>query len=345
MESNRSAWGRLLRRLGGGEAIPAAIWLLLGLLPLAVWGIGRAAVPVAGALYSPEGEAMLDLSEGFVERMENHSDNDGPLFAGNYAAESTAIPDTLVVVSYNLRYGEAVSETIEALRVVDPLPEAGIILLQEMDEYGVDRLARELGYNYVYFPASVAGDGDNFGNAILARWPISEPRKLILPGLHPITGQQRTATRAVVHAGDLVLLAYSTHIETATAPPAVRAGQFAALLADVPDDATHVILGGDFNTVTAWGVGALAERFAQSALAHDSAGLGPTFTRFGLRPSATDHIFSRGLERLSSGVLRAVTASDHFPVWSRYEWSSLEMDVVDSVDEVPNTSHSQQNAP
>lgn len=294
------------------------MWFLLALLPLAGSALGAAGTAVAGALYLPESEAMLDLSEGFVEQMKNHSDADGPLFSGEYAAEPPSRPDSLVVVSYNLRYGEAVTETIDAFRSVDPLNEAGIILLQEMDESGVERLARELGYNYVYYPASVAEDGDNFGNAILARWPITDPVKLILPGLHPITGQQRTATRAVVHIGDLALLAYSTHIETATAPPSVRAVQFDAVLDDVPAAAGQVILGGDFNTVTVWGVTALADRFAFGNMAHDSAGLGPTYTRFGVRPSATDHIFSRGFERLDAGVLRGVVASDHFPVWTRY---------------------------
>lgn len=302
----------------GAEAVSAVLWFLLAMLPLAGSALGAAGTAVAGALYLPDSPATLDLSEGFVEQMINHSDAESPLFSGEYAAETPSSPDSLIVVSYNLRYGEAVTEMIDAFRSVEPLPEAGIILLQEMDELGVERLARELGYNYVYYPASVAVDGDNFGNAILARWPISNPAKLILPGLHPITGQQRTATRAVVHLGDMDLLVYSTHIETATAPPSVRAAQFEAVLADIPDDARHVILGGDFNTVTFWGVAALADRFVSSDMAHDSAALGPTYTRFGLRPSATDHLFSRGFERLQAGVLRGVTASDHYPVWARY---------------------------
>jgi endonuclease/exonuclease/phosphatase family metal-dependent hydrolase len=254
--------------------------------------------------------------------MKNYTDPQAPPATGEFAATPAEFSGELIVVTYNLRYGEAIDEMIDAFRTVEPLPEAGIILLQEMDAAGVDMVARELGYNYVYYPASVAADGDDFGNAILARWPISDPAKLILPGLHPITGQGRTATRATVTIDGTEVLVYSTHVEVATAPPSFRAAQFAALLDDVPDDAAHVIAGGDFNTVTGRGVNALAEMYAAGGLSLNSADLGPTYTRFGLRPSAADHIFSRGFEHRDAGVLGNVTASDHFPVWVRLEMPS-----------------------
>lgn len=295
-----------------------AVALLLAALALA----GVAAVAVA--LVAPTSPGVLAMRATLPQTM-NYSDPAGPLLTGRFApaALSPAAPSTsdeLVVVTYNLRYAEALEEAIAAFQTVAPLPAADFILLQEMDEAGVVVLARALGYDYVYAAASVAEDGDDFGNAILARRPISDPAKIILPGLHPLSGQQRTATRAVVHVGDAEVLVYSTHIEIALAPPSLREGQFAAILADIPDDATHVIVGGDFNTITGRGVNALAEQFAAAGLDHASAELGPTFTRLGLRPSATDHIFSRGFERLDAGVLGEIRASDHFPVWVRLGW-------------------------
>lgn len=297
--------------------------VILGVLLLVVLGLAGCA---DASLSTMGGESVMALSGGgadetlldaVVPQMNNHTDPEGPLFTGEFAAGRPPESAELLVVSYNLRYGEAIDEAIRAYREANPLPEADIVLLQEMDESGVRAIAQELGFNYAYFPASVAEDGDNFGNAILARWPLSDPYKLILPGLHPLTGQQRTATRATVTVGEKEILVYSTHIEVATAPPALREAQFAAILEDIPDSATQVIVGGDFNTVTGWGVGALAEQFAAAGLDHASAGLGPTFTRFGVRPSATDHLFSRGFERRDAGVLSDVTASDHFPVWAR----------------------------
>ena len=263
------------------------------------------------------GAAFTELPKRVFAQMDNHDDPDAPVFSGAYAVEEPANTAELVIVSYNLRYAEAIAETIQAFRAVDPLSAADIILMQEMDEVGVEEIARALGYNYVYYPASVARDGDNFGNAILARWPISEPAKLILPGLHPMTGQQRTATRATVRVGDRDILVYSVHLEVPTAPPSLRLEQMRAILDDIPADAQSVIVGGDFNTATGWGVRAMGALFAAENLAHDTAELGPTYTRFGLRPSATDHIFSRGFEKVDAGVLGEVEASDHFPVWVR----------------------------
>ena len=257
----------------------------------------------------------------------NYTDSTGPLATGRFAPAVSSPTDELLVVTYNLRYGEAISQTIAAFQAVEPLPAADFILLQEMDEAGVVEIAQTLGYDYVYAPASVAEDGDDFGNAILSRWPLSDARKIILPGLHPLSGQQRTTTRATARVGgadvghadvghaDVVL--YSTHIEIATAPLALRTEQMAAVLADVPDDAAAVIIGGDFNVVTGEGVATLAEQYAAGQLDHATPGLGPTLTRFGLRPSAADHLFTRGFAVLDAGVLGKVRASDHFPVWAR----------------------------
>ncbi len=250
----------------------------------------------------------------------NYTDPAGPLVTGRFAPAPSSTADDLVVVTYNLRYGEGISEMIAAFQTIEPLPAADFVLLQEMDEAGVVALARALGYDYVYAPASVAEDGDDFGNAILSRWPLSDARKIILPGLHPLSGQQRTAIRTTARVGDTDVLLYSTHIEIATAPVELRVGQMAAVLADVPDDAERVIIGGDYNVVTGEGVETLAEQYAAGGLDHATPGLGPTLTRYGLRPSAADHLFTRGFDVLDAGVLGDVSASDHFPVWARLGW-------------------------
>ncbi len=254
----------------------------------------------------------------------NYTDPAGPLLSGRFASDALPAPDELVVVTYNLRYAEAIEEAVAAFQTVAPLPAADFILLQEMDEAGVVALARALGYDYVYAPASVAEDGDDFGNAILSRWPLSDPCKIILPGLHPLSGQQRTATRATARVGEMDVLLYSVHLEIATAPPELRREQAAAVLADVPDDAPAVIIGGDFNTIMTRGVAGLAEQAAARDLQLLTAGLEPTLMRFGRPLARADHIVTRGFERLDSGVMSGVSASDHFPVWARLGWNEEE---------------------
>ena len=296
----------LLRRAAG------LLLVALALTGVAAMAFGRAA---------PMSPSVMAL-RARLPQTTNYTDPTGPLLSGRFASAALPAPDELVVVTFNLRYAEAIEEAVAAFQTVAPLPAADFILLQEMDEAGAVALARALGYDYVYAPASVAEDGDDFGNAILSRWPLSDPRKIILPGLHPLSGQQRTATRATARVGeadmghaDVVL--YSVHLEIATAPPELRREQAAAVLADVPDDAPAVIIGGDFNTIMARGVAGLAEQAAADDLQLLTAGLEPTLTRFGRPLARADHIVTRGFERLDGGVLSEVTASDHFPVWAR----------------------------
>ena len=304
-------------RIGLGLPAGAVALLLLFLM-----GCRNAKLPatLTATLSGVADEAGMAM--GLFDRTKNHSDEAGPLYRGNFGVAPDTAPDEWVVVSYNLRYGEAITETIAAFQSIEPLPAADVVMMQEMHESGVSAVAQALGYNYVYYPASVAAHGDNFGNAILSRWPISDPAKIILPGLHPLTGQQRTATRATLSIGDedtgtAEVLVYSIHAETATAPRSLRRAQFEAIVNSIPPDAQRVIIGGDFNTVTGRGVNQLAQLFDAGGIDHASAALGPTFTRFGLRPSATDHIFYRGFQRQDAGVLGHITASDHFPVWAR----------------------------
>ena len=297
----------------------AALLLLTGLTLAALVVMAALALTTA----SPTIPAALAL-RAQLPQTENYTDPAGPLVTGRLAPAPPLTAGELVVVTYNLRYGEAISQTIAAFQTVDPLPAADFILLQEMDEAGVVALARALGYDYIYAPASIAEDGDDFGNAILSRWPLSDARKIILPGLHPLSGQQRTATRATARVGEGDIFLYSTHIEIATAPIELRVAQMAAVLADVPDDAAAVIVGGDFNVITDEGVETLAEQYAAGKLDHATPGLGPTMTRFGLRPAAADHLFTRGFNVLDAGVLGGVSASDHFPVWARLGWEREE---------------------
>lgn len=299
-----------------------ALWrLLAALAPFALVG-----AVVTAYFFSeppmPNNTRRLSMAGGLrllLPQTINHSDSDGPLYQGHYAPPDAPAPDELLVVSYNLHFGDALDEARRAFEARDPLPAPDFLLLQEVDATETEELAAALGYDYVYFPASVAPDGRDFGNAILSRWPLSDARKLILPGVHPLSGQQRTATRATARVGERDVLLYSTHIEIATAPVALRAGQMAAVAEDVPANADAVVIGGDFNVVTGRGARALAELYAAHALDHASQAAGPTLTRLGVRVPA-DHLFTRGFEVIGTGAAGDMTASDHLPVWARLRW-------------------------
>jgi endonuclease/exonuclease/phosphatase family metal-dependent hydrolase len=224
------------------------------------------------------------------------------------------------VISWNVKFSEAIDTGISELTTVPELQDADIILLQEMDELGAEAIARALSLNYVYYPASIHSHHErNFGNAILSKWPISEPAKIILPFENPKNGQIRTATRAIVTVGDRNILAYSVHTETVWLSPDKRLAQFETLATDIEAQSDHVIVGGDFNTATQTSLERLDTLFARADLVRASAGAGYTVEKGGW-PFAIDHIYAGGLTPVETGVWRNTQASDHYPVWATLQF-------------------------
>ena len=106
-----------------------------------------------------------------------------PAFSAEYAPR---IPDTsttssIRIVAFNIKLSRRIDRAIKVLRS-DSLRDADILALEEMDDSGVDRIARALRLNYVYYPGSIhPTDHRYFGPAVLSRWPIERSWKLFLP--------------------------------------------------------------------------------------------------------------------------------------------------------------------
>lgn len=237
-----------------------------------------------------------------------------PRFEGAFAplpAGHTGAPVTRVrVVSFNIKLADRIDAAIKVLRS-DPLGEADIISLQEMDETGTERIARELHLNYVYYPGSIHPVRQRyFGPAILSRWPIEKSWKLTFPYEAPIRRQRRNATAAVVNVAGTRIWVYAVHLETQLkASEHTREEQADAILADAESASGPVVIAGDFNS---WGIGRYLE---QQGFAWPTRKVGKTITIF-----SWDHIFVRGLSPSRSaeaGKVRNVRgASDHRPVWA-----------------------------
>lgn len=242
-------------------------------------------------------------------------DDHEPRFAANYAGTSPDYTGELKIVTWNIRLGKLIGEAIEELRAA-PLTGADIILMQEMDELGSDAIARELGYNFVYFAACVHCDTKkNFGNAVLSRWPIVSAAKVMFPHLSPRTKENRIATRTVIEVGGRQLLVYGVHTETFHLNRSLRQEQFAALAADIDQQGyPHVLAGGDFNTMRTRDIRDLDVALDAAGMERASAGTGPT-ARFGFIELRLDHIYSRGTNTLGAGTAATTRASDHLALW------------------------------
>lgn len=263
---------------------------------------------------------LLLLALAFVacRPMQNYEAATAPLYQGLITPGRETHPPTLKIITWNIQYAEDIPAALAELQTTPDLQDADVLLLQEMDERGTAAIATALGMNYVYYPASVHNHhGRNFGNAVLARWPITASEKLLLPYQNPKNGQRRIAVRAVLAIGQTPLAVYSVHTETIWLSAPRRQAQVAALLQRVAAEPGPVIVGGDFNTLTASSVAQLTSQFAALGLSPAPAGASSSFAGLTF---ALDHLFLRGLAPAATGTWPATSASDHAPVWATLPW-------------------------
>jgi endonuclease/exonuclease/phosphatase family metal-dependent hydrolase len=246
----------------------------------------------------------------------NYLDALEPRFDGSFAHQPAEFDGTIKVVSYNISFADNIDLAVGELSQDDDLKDADIILLQEMDETGTQAIAQTLEYNFVYYPASLHNHHDkNFGNAILSKWPINAPQKIILPHKSPINQQIRIAVNAVVSIGDLDILTYSVHTETSWLGPEKREDQVDALIESIDTNYPYIVVGGDFNTLTPGSVGDLEKSFAEIGMERATKDVGYT-VKYGPFEAVLDHIFIAGMTVTQAGKSEEAKASDHFPIWA-----------------------------
>jgi endonuclease/exonuclease/phosphatase family metal-dependent hydrolase len=277
--------------------------------------LSRAALALA--LYSCAAPAP-GLAADFVTR-------ESDLVTGHYAPPVLAASDSLLVVSYNIQYGEDLEEALADLRGEPFLARADIILLQEMGPEGCDRVARDLGCDFIYYPASIHPHHDRpFGNAVLTRGRITGQGFTRLPPGGPVSGTPRLAVFADLELGARRLRAVSIHSSTVIVPAEDRRRQVRAMLDNLAIGTDPLVIGGDFNTVSEQEALRLAQDMRRSGLREARLGPGPTIRMPWLRPPGIngrlDHVFCRGLRAGRSGIVAAATASDHYPVWTVLHW-------------------------
>jgi len=244
---------------------------------------------------------------------QNYTAIDGPYFEGKFAEGSGSFDGSIKVVTWNLSFGNNPDLAIDTLRTAEPLQNADILLLQEMDEGGIDRIARQLGYNYIYYPATVhSRHGKNFGNAILSKWPIVRHNKFILPNNRE---QARIAVLAEVKIGDELFTVVNVHLETIWMLKWRGTKQADFMIQQLHENVgDHLIIGGDFNTWSNASIKYLEKLFEKYNLIRASSGSGYTFQYYGIQ-LMLDHIWLHDSHESTTGVWRETDASDHFPLW------------------------------
>lgn len=237
-------------------------------------------------------------------------DQAGPRFIGDHSRSGRPVAGALRIVTFNIKFARYVDRALRLFEKSQVLQDLDILALQEMDEAGVEKIAKRLGLNYVYYPAVVhSAHGKNFGNALLSPWRILEDRKIFLPHSGQIEKMQRIAIGATFKIGKQKVRAYSLHLGTALEIlPRQRKHQVEAVLVDAEKFSGPIVMVGDMN---ARGIGRFLE------------GKGYFWATKSVRRTislfAWDHIFIRNFEGSPRGEVGVVEdnrqASDHKPVW------------------------------
>lgn len=237
-------------------------------------------------------------------------DQAGPRFTGGHSRPGRPVARALRIVTFNVKFSRYIDRALRLFEKSQALQDLDILALQEMDEAGVEKIARRLGLNYIYYPAVVhSAYGKNFGNALLSPWRILEDQKIFLPHSGQIEKMQRIAVAATFKVGKRKLRAYSLHLGTALEIlPRQRKHQVEAVLADAEKFSGPIVIVGDMN---ARGIGRFLEK---QGYFWATKSVRRTISLF-----AWDHIFIRNFEASPWGEVGVVQdnrqASDHKPVW------------------------------
>jgi endonuclease/exonuclease/phosphatase family metal-dependent hydrolase len=227
--------------------------------------------------------------------------------------------ETIRVVSYNIKHSAKIEEAINLLKNNEDLAGADILLLQEMVPSAVEKIAADLDYNYVFYPAVVHPLlHDNFGNAVLSKWPITYDENIIFPSVNEHS-RHRVAVAARLRINGQDVMVYSLHMGVFMKPQQ-RSEQIRGILDAIDKDIPYCIVAGDFNTVKENDRDGIIKTFSEADFDHATATVDWTYNHwyFLNYKSVFDHIFSRGPKVLRSGKVDDRTPSDHLPVWMEF---------------------------
>jgi endonuclease/exonuclease/phosphatase family metal-dependent hydrolase len=256
----------------------------------------------------------------------NYLDPAGPRYEAALAppADPAACADSarpFTAVTFNIEHARQLDRALDVLRSQDGVKDADVLLLQEMNPEGVERIAAALSMNYLFFPSGVHPQSkQDFGTAVLSRWPLEGGRKIVLPHAAFITNLKRAVTQATVRCGTRRVVVMTLHLP---APLGLshddRQRQVETIIESARSINDPLIIAGDFNA--RW-VGSIFEKTGFTWLTKDQPG---TTAVLWMRKKF-DHVFARGFAPApggaSAGVSDANGSSDHHPMWVKLRFVS-----------------------
>jgi endonuclease/exonuclease/phosphatase family metal-dependent hydrolase len=231
--------------------------------------------------------------------------------------------DSLNVLTFNIKKARKIQLAISELKLFQETRNIDVFLLQEMDEKGVEAIAKELSLNYLYIPISYdKADKKNIGNAILTKGSIGHGEKLILPHAKWMNKQRRAVTIGEVTIRQKKILVYSIHTETFGMKRKDRMDQIDGIIERArlqSPNYSYTVIGGDFNTVFSKDAELVVKKFTGNGFDWSTAKVGATAQALlGLVKPTNDYLFSMGLKLKNAFKIETSRSSDHYPVFATY---------------------------
>lgn len=235
--------------------------------------------------------------------------------------ESAAPP--LRVLTYNTHHGEGVDGRLDLERIARVIREArpDLVALQEVDRRaqrtgGVDQAAEYIRLTGLsgWYGAAMPFQGGEYGQVLLSRWALQQPRVIRLPGTRG--REPRIAVTALVEPPGWGRIRWTGLHFDATRADGDRWEQAGALIRELSAETVSQLAAGDFNDTPESRV---LQRFTGPGGAwEDTAGGGaaPTIPAEAPR-SRIDFVLAapRGRWRVEeSQVVAEAVASDHRPL-------------------------------
>ncbi|WP_410813112.1 endonuclease/exonuclease/phosphatase family protein [Micromonospora sp. 067-2] len=286
-------------------AVPVVVAVLVAVVAVAARPADRfATAPLPPVRTTAVVAALALLAPVVADDVPVATNRDGP-------------PGRLTVVAYNIRMGFGLDGRFDPDGLADAVgrQRPDVVLLSEVDRGWLlngghdtlDLLADRLGMPYVFGPAA----DPVWGDAVLSRWPMTDPRTLPLPAVGAPTGAQALAVTLDLSEGVTVAVV-STHLQPPPGRGPVVQARAVADFAIGYADGRPLMVAGDLNTEPgdeAFGT------FTNAGLVDALAAARPLATSPADDPrQQIDHVLvSPGLTATGPVAPRG-TASDHLPV-------------------------------
>jgi endonuclease/exonuclease/phosphatase family metal-dependent hydrolase len=242
----------------------------------------------------------------------------------------------LTVVTFNIHSARAPDGHVRVGTIADELASwhPDVVLLQEVDRGRawsdhIDMpavIAGRLGMHWAFGANVVRSPTNQYGTAVLSRFPIASSSNVHLPA--PAGTQQRGLLHAVLDVDGAELSVYDTHLENTSRP--ARDEQIRAIMPVLRADPRPKLFGGDLNSAPASTVVTSARSLLTDTWAVVGSGDGLTapaghprvridYLLYGNGEGST--FAPRTIERLHSAV------SDHYAVRAEYQLTTIGKDV------------------